>query len=189
MELLPTLPIRVGWLPALGWPALGCLSYVCCLTVTGRFQLHDRGAPGVESPLSHGSPGRDRALPRERVRGWMLRGHCSCLAGEPCAFSTGLFSCPSGSCRFIACRLPLSSLPSAWGFRVPTTSGLRSILGPGALGGRGDPRTAIPQVCFHVDTTLVPPSAGTGSQVGGGPTSDLQCPEPPSDPMKVPSVG
>lgn len=38
-------------------------------------------------PYPMGPPGRDRALPQERVRGWMLRGHCSCLAGEPCAFS------------------------------------------------------------------------------------------------------
>ena len=56
VELLPR-PCRSGWAGCLllAWPVLGCLSHVCCSMVTGSFQLHNRGGPGVESPLSHGS--------------------------------------------------------------------------------------------------------------------------------------
>lgn len=141
-------------------------------------------------PYPMGPPGRDRALPQERVRGWMLRGHCSCLAGEPCAFSsTGLFSCPYGSCRFIACRLPLSSTSPQPGGSVSHHIWSQEHPWPWGTRRQGDPRTAIPsKVCFHEHDTG-PSISWHWLPSWGRSDLSLQCPEPPSDPMKVPSVG
>ena len=87
--------------------------------------------------------------------GWMLRGRCSCLAGEPCAFSsTGVFSYPHGSYRFIACRLPLSSTSSQPGGSMSHHIWSPEHPWPWGTERRGDPSTAIPsEVCFHEHDT------------------------------------
>ena len=82
---------------------------------------------------------------------------------------------------------PWAPHPLSLGVPCPTTSGPRSILGPGALRGGVIPVQQFPPKSASTNTTLVPLSAGTGSQVGGSDLS-LQCPKPPSDPLKVPSV-
>ena len=138
LELLPR-PRPSGWASCLllAWPALGCLSRVLFdgywrAPAPWPWGSWDRKSPTPWVPQE----GTER-FPRRGGVGWVLRGRCSCLAGEPGAFpSTGLFSCPHGSRRFIACRLPLSSTSPQRRVPCPNTSGPRSILGPGALGGR-----------------------------------------------------
>lgn len=171
-----------GGLAACSWPGQRwAVSHMCCSTATGRLQLHDPEAPGVESQTER--------FPRRGGAGWVLRGPCSCLAGEPGVFSsTGLFSCPHGSCRFIACRLPLSSTSPQRGGSVSQHIWSQEHPWPWGTGRQGDPSIAIPsEVCFHEHNTG--PSIGWHWHPLMGSGLSLLCPKPPRDPTKVPSVG
>ena len=63
-----------GGLAACSWPGRRwAVSHGCCSTATGRLQLRDREAPGIESPLRRGSLGKGQSASPGGV-GW---GGCS----------------------------------------------------------------------------------------------------------------
>ena len=146
-----------GGLAACSWPGrCWAVSLTCAvrwlLEVSSSITV---GVLGWKVPYPMGPSGRDRALSQEGMGGLDAQGHCSCLAGEPCAFSsTGVFSCPHGSYRFIACRLPLSSASPQPGGSMSHRIWSPEHRWPWGCERQGDPSTAIPsEVCFHEHDT------------------------------------